>query len=249
MSDQAPNPTDQFLRERESRIAANVNDRQLRDGAHQFMRELVRTNYIFNFSWMGRPVIQLPQDLMAMQEIIFATRPEFIIETGIAHGGSLVFYASMLELLGRGRAIGIDIDIRSHNRAAIEAHPLFRRIVMVEGSSTSQRVMDEVKAVVGASRNVLVALDSNHSHAHVLRELELYTPFVSQGGYCVVFDTAVEDFSSEFPIVDRPWGPGNNPKTAVQEFLRKNDRFVIDKAMDTKVLLSACPDGFLRCVK
>lgn len=243
------NPTEIYFRERDLRIAANKTDEQLQKGTAAFMKEIVRTNYIFNFSWLGRPVIQLPQDLFAMQEIIWTIRPDFIIETGIAHGGSLIFYASMLELIGKGKVIGIDIDIRQHNRAEIEKHPLCHRIIMIEGSSVSENVVDQVKSITEGAKSMVVSLDSNHTHKHVLKELQLYTPFVSVGSYCVVFDTAVEDLSREFPIVDRPWGPGNNPKTAVWEFLKTNDRFVIDKDIDTKLLITAAPDGYLKCIK
>jgi cephalosporin hydroxylase len=196
---------------------------------------------------MGRPIIQIPQDMFAMQELIFKLKPDFIIETGIAHGGSLVFYASMLELAGKGTVIGIDIDIRKHNREAIEKHPMFKRIKMVEGSSISSEVIDKVKSIVGDSKNCLVTLDSNHTHAHVLDELKLYTPFISKGGYCVVFDTGVEDLPKDV-IIDRPWGPGNNPKTAVWEFLKTNKRFEIDKDIETQILITAAPDGYLKCV-
>jgi len=249
MSDNLLNPTEKYFRERDARIAVNKVDEQLQKGTVAFMKEIVRTSYIFNFSWLGRPVIQLPQDLFAMQEIIWTIKPDFIIETGIAHGGSLIFYASMLELIGKGKVIGIDIDIRQHNRTEIEKHPISHRIVMIEGSSVSQGVVDQVKSITSGAKSMIVSLDSHHTHEHVLKELELYTPFVSVGSYCVVFDTAVEDLSREFPIIDRPWGPGNNPKTAVWEFLKKNDQFVIDKDIETKILITAAPDGYLKRIK
>ena len=249
MNEKTSNPAATFLSERQARIAANKTDKQLQKVTAAFMKEIVRTNYIFNFSWLGRPVIQIPQDLFGMQEIIWAIKPDFIIETGIAHGGSLVFQASMLELIGKGKVIGIDIDIRKHNRAEIEKHPLYNRIVMIEGSSVSEDVVNQVKSSTKGATSIMVTLDSNHTHEHVLKELELYTPFVSVGSYCVVFDTAIEDLSREIPIIDRPWGPGNNPKTAVWEFLKTNDRFVIDKDMETKLLITAAPDGYLKCIK
>ncbi len=246
MNDKPLKPAEIFLNERSARIAANKTDVQLQKGTAAFMKEIVRTQYIYNFSWLGRPVIQIPQDLFAMQEIIWAIKPDFIIETGIAHGGSLVFQASMLELTGKGKVIGIDIDIRQHNRIEIERHPLYHRIVMIKGSSTSDEVVNQVRSIIKGAKCVMVTLDSNHTHEHVLRELELYTPFVSVGSYCIVFDTAVEDLSREIPITDRPWGPGNNPKTAVWEFLKNNDRFVIDKYIEAKILLTAAPDGYLK---
>lgn len=246
MTQKFDNCTKKFFQDRDVRGLINRDDEELKIGTRAFMKQIIRTNYIFNFSWLGRPVIQLPQDLMAMQEIIWKIRPDFIIETGVARGGSLIFYASMLEMIGKGKVIGIDIDIREHNLAEIKDHPLFHRTTLIEGSSVSQDVIAQVKTITSGAESVLVSLDSNHTHEHVLKELELYTPFVSKGSYCVVFDTAVEDFSREFPILDRPWGPGNNPKTAVWEFLKTNDRFVIDKDIETRILLTAAPDGYLK---
>jgi cephalosporin hydroxylase len=249
MSTNQLTPAEMFLNERNARIATNKTDEPLKKGTAAFMKEIVRTNYIYNFSWLGRPVIQIPQDLFAMQEIIWTIKPDFIIETGIAHGGSLIFQASMLELAGKGKVIGIDIDIRQHNRIEIEKHPLCHRITMIEGSSVSENVVNQVKTILDGAKTVMVTLDSNHTHEHVLKELELYTPFVSVGSYCIVFDTAVEDLSREFPIVNRPWGPGNNPKTAVWEFLKTHDQFVIDKDIETKILITAAPDGYLKRIR
>lgn len=244
----ASNPTEEFFRNRDKRIAENQKDNTLRETTKAFIKEIVRTNYTANFAWLGRPIIQTPQDMFALQEIIWAYRPDFIIETGIAHGGSIVFYASMLEMTGKGKVIGIDIDIRKHNREEIEKHPLFKRIEMIEGSSISPETVKKVEEKIGGSKKVIVCLDSNHTHDHVLKELELYTPFISKGGYCVVFDTGVEDLPKEM-IIDRPWGPGNNPKTAVWKFLEKNNRFEIDKRIETQLLLTAAPDGYLRCIR
>jgi cephalosporin hydroxylase len=203
--------------------------------------------YAYNWTWLGRPAIQFPQDLVALQEIIWRTKPEVIVETGIAHGGSLVFSASMLALLGGEReAIGVDIDIRAHNRAAIEAHPLASRIVMVEGSSIDDRVAARVRERV-AGRSAMVVLDSNHTHAHVLRELELYAPLVRAGCYLVVMDTAIE-FADPASIGERPWGPGNNPMTAVDAFLAREPRFAIDEEYDAKLLFTVAPRGYLRAI-
>jgi cephalosporin hydroxylase len=226
-----------------------VGDSDLQRVAGELFRKSFEHRYSYNFTWMGRPIIQYPQDIVAMQELIWSVQPDLIIETGIAHGGSLVFYASMLELLGNdGLVLGIDIDIRAHNRRAIEAHPMSARIRMIEGSSIAPEIADQVASIAQGRKRVLVALDSNHTHDHVLRELELYSPMVSVGSYLVVFDTVVEDMpKSCFP--DRPWGPGNNPKTAVHEFLRGNDRFEIDRQVEGKLLLTVSPDGYLRCVK
>jgi cephalosporin hydroxylase len=217
--------------------------------SRRFFDEASRYKYSYHFEWLGRPIVQFPQDIVAMQEIIWRTRPELIIETGVAHGGSLIFYASMLELLGgEGRVIGIDVEIRPHNRSAIENHPLARRITLIEGSSTDPDVIQQAFAAAEGCSRVLVALDSNHTHDHVLRELELYSPLVTRGSYLVVFDTVVEDMPPDF-FPDRPWGRGNNPKTAVHQFLRSNDRFRIDKNIETKLLITTSPDGYLECVK
>jgi cephalosporin hydroxylase len=203
--------------------------------------------YAYNWSWLGRPAIQFPQDLVAMQEIIWRTQPEVIVETGIAHGGSLVFSASMLALLGGEReVVGIDIDIRSHNRAAIEAHPLASRIAMIEGSSVDEAIAGRVCERV-AGRSAMVVLDSNHTADHVARELALYAPLVRAGFFLIVMDTAVE-YADPASIVDRPWGPGNNPMTAVDAFLAREPRFVIDEEYDAKLLFTVAPRGYLRAV-
>jgi len=205
--------------------------------------------YSYNFQWLGVKVIQFPQDMMAMQEIIWKVKPDLIIESGVAKGGMLIFYASLLELLGgNGLALGVEIELRPDNRTIIRDHPMAKRIQIIEGSSTSPEV---VSMVADYSRNrdrVIVCLDSWHEHTHVLEELRLYSPFVRKGGYLVVFDTAVDDMPPDsFP--DRPWGPGNNPKTAVTEFLKANDRFVIDRSLEERLLVTTNPDGYLMCVK
>jgi cephalosporin hydroxylase len=229
-----------------SKMAANQSLRELSQRCFVASSKL---EYSYHFTWLGRPIIQFPQDIIAMQEIIWRVKPELIIETGIAHGGSLIFYASMLELIGgNGLAAGIDVDIRAHNRAEIEKHPLFKRIVLIEGSSVEPAVLEKVHSIARSRMRRLVALDSNHTHDHVLRELELYSQLVTKDSYLVVFDTVVEDMPESF-FQDRPWGKGNNPKTAVREFLKKNKRFVIDREIENKLLLTVAPDGYLRCVK
>lgn len=220
--------------------------------------------YSYHFEWLGRPIIQYPQDVIAMQEIIWQVKPDLVIETGIAHGGSLIFSASMLALLDMADAIesgstldprqykrkvlGIDIDIRAHNRAAIEAHPMASRIQMIQGSSTAPEIIEQVKQVAQGYQRVLVCLDSNHTHNHVLAELEAYAPLVSVGSYCVVFDTIVEDLPKEL-FQDRPWGPGDNPKTAVWEYLKTHREFEIDKSIQHKLLITVAPDGYLKRVR
>jgi len=232
-----------------AKIAAMAADAELQLRAREVFLGTCRFNYSYNFKWLGRPIIQYPQDIVAMQEIIWEVKPELIIETGIAHGGSLIFYASILELIGgAGRVVGIEVDIRPHNRVEIERHPMFKRIAMLEGSSLDESVVVQVRGLSGNKNPVLVALDSNHSHAHVLKELQLYAPFVTKGSYLVVFDTVAEDLTPEL-LGNRPWGRGNSPKTAVHEFLKTTDRFVIDCEIENKLLLTVAPDGYLKCVK
>ena len=206
--------------------------------------------YSYNFTWLGRPVIQWPQDIMALQEIIWRTKPDVIVETGIAHGGSLIFTSSMLELLGGdGRVIGVDIDIRAHNKAAIEDHPMFKRITMIEGSSIDVGIVGQVRDLVGDAGSVLLILDSNHTHDHVLAELELYAPMVTKGSYIAVMDTVVEDMPDDaFP--NRPWDRGDNPATAVKAFLASEEgkRFEVDGELSDRLILSVAPGGYLRCI-
>lgn len=245
---------DNFDKEVADRLVANGADEQLKAAAHGFTVASIGPKYSYNFSWMGRPIIQYPQDIVAMQELIWTVKPDLIIETGIAHGGSLIFSASMLELNAAcggpadAEVLGLDIDIRPHNREAIEAHPMFRRISMIQGSSVAPEVVTQVKAKAQGRKKILVCLDSNHTHAHVLAELEAYAPLTSVGSYCVVFDTFVEDLPKALSG-DRPWGPGNNPKTAVWEYLKSHPEFEIDQAIDNKLLVSVAPSGYLKRVR
>jgi len=229
-------------------IAAMQADPELKRLRREMIRAIAKYRYSYNFTWHGRPIIQLPDDVLAIQELIFRVKPELIVETGVAHGGSIVFSASILELIGKGGVVGVDIEIRKHNREALEKHPLRKRFQLIEGSSIDEKIADEVRAAAKGKSPVMVILDSNHTHDHVLRELELYSPLVRKGSYLLVLDTIVEDMDEgSFP--DRPWGKGNNPKTAVWEFLKKNDRFVIDKEIEDRLLFTVAPDGFLKCVK
>ncbi len=238
-----------FNGEKLENIRKLVENTYLASISRDWLIDVSRYKYSYNFTWLGRPIIQFPQDIIAMQEIIWQTKPDLIIETGIAHGGSLIFYASMLELIGgMGQVLGIDIDIREHNRLEIEKHPMFKRIKTIQGSSTDETVVKQTYEFARNSKQVLVVLDSNHTHNHVLRELQLYSPLVTMGSYLVVFDTIIEDMPIDF-FPDRPWGKGNNPKTAVREFLKNNDRFVIDKNIDGKLLITVAPDGYLKCIK
>ena len=204
--------------------------------------------YVYHFRWLGRPIIQFPQDMVAVQELIWKIKPDFIIESGVARGGSLIFYASILELLKHGKIIGIDIDIRKHNRIEIEKHPLFKRIKLIEGSSIDNFVVGKIKKILKNKKKIMIFLDSNHTEQHVLAELEKYSKFVKAGSYIIVFDTMMEDMKRHH-FKARPWDHGNNPRTAVWKFLKKNKRFKIDKEIQKKLLITSCPDGYLKCVK
>ncbi len=249
--------------ERSENIKKLGDDGECVKSAIEFLVKTSIYKYSYNFDWLGRPAIQLPNDTWAMQELIWKIKPDLIIETGIAHGGSLIFSASMLALLdmceaietgtvldptkSKRKVLGLDIDIRQHNREAIEAHPMSSRIQMIQGSSIVPEVIEQVKAVAKNYQRVLVCLDSNHTHDHVLAELEAYAPLTSVGSYCVVFDTIVEDMpKAMFP--DRPWGPGDNPKTAVWEYLKTHPEFEIDKSLQHKLLITVAPDGYLKRV-
>lgn len=250
-----------FYQERVKAIEAMGRDPDVSEQAVDFARDTAKYGYSYNFEWMGRPIIQFPQDIMAMQELIWRIKPDLIIETGIAHGGSLIMNASMLAMLdlydaiesgetidpknSKRKALGIDIDIRAHNREAIEAHSMASRIQMIEGSSTAPEIIAQVKGIAQGYRRVLVSLDSNHTHEHVLAELEAYAPLASVGSYCVVFDTLVEDMPAEM-FHDRPWGPGNSPKSAVWEYLKTHPEFQIDKSIQHKLLITVAPDGYLK---
>jgi cephalosporin hydroxylase len=262
-----------FKDEVKNRIEANSHNSDLLNAVDDFMRLSTAPKYSYNFSWLSRPVIQYPQDMVVMQEMIWQIKPDLIIETGIAHGGSLVLSASMLAMLdyceaveagkslnpkaSRRRVLGLDIDIRAHNRAAIEAHPLAHKIDMIQGSSVAPDIVAQVHDYAKGHKSILVCLDSMHTQEYVLAELEAYAPLVSRNSYCVVFDTIIEDMPDDmFP--DRPWGKGNNPKTAVWEYLRcpkEGGRtatdgaplyFEIDKMIEHKLLITVAPDGYLK---
>jgi len=265
----------EFKQEVVERINGNGDNEGLLDAARAFTHSSILSKYSYNFSWLGRPIIQYPQDMVAMQELIWQVKPDLIIETGIAHGGSLIMSASLLALLDycdaveagkpldpqakRRRVLGIDIDIRAHNRAAIEAHPLAHRIDMIQGSSIAPDVIEQVRKIASSYQRILICLDSNHTHDHVLAELEAYAPLTSKDSYCVVFDTVVEDLPDEI-YPDRPWSKGNNPKTAVWEYLRMlgeegrvamdggNLAFEIDRTIQDKLLITVAPDGYLKRV-
>ena len=244
--------------------ARMASDESLQKDAISLFNRACEYRYSYNFSWMGRPIIQFPQDMAAMQELIWEVKPDLIIETGIAHGGSLIMNASLLAMLDyceaiesgelldpkkpKRRVLGIDIDIREHNRVAIEAHPMSNRIDMIQGSSIAPEIIAQVKDYAKNYKRILISLDSNHTHDHVLAELEAYAQLTSKGSYCVVFDTVVEDMPKELSG-DRPWGPGDNPKTAVWEYLKTHPEFEIDKSIQNKLLITVAPDGYLKRVR
>ncbi len=266
-------PVKAFKEQVEKNIEGLGKDKEVQALSRIWSRETNRNGYTYNYSWLSRPIIQYPQDIVAMQELIWQIRPDLIIETGIAHGGSLIFSASMLAMLDMEEAIqagtsfdpakskrlvlGIDIDIRNHNRTAIESHAMFSRIKMIQGSSIASETIDQVVAIAKKYQRILVCLDSNHTHEHVLAELEAYAPLVSKGSYCVVFDTLIEDMPADM-FNNRSWGVGNNPKTAVHEYLKRSDavrikgldgqplNFSIDKDIEHKLLITVAPDGYLK---
>ena len=241
--------SEEFNRRNREVIGRMAADEEMRWQTREWMASATRYEYSYHFTWLGRPIIQFPQDIVATQEIIWRVRPDLIIETGIARGGSLIFSASMLELLGGdGLVVGVDVDIREHNRVEIERHPLARRIKMVQGSSVDESVVRRVAAYAEGRPTVLVMLDSNHTHEHVLRELELYSPLVTPGSYLIVYDTLIEQMPEDM-YPERPWGRGDNPLTAVREFLSGNADFEVDREVEEKLLVTVAPGGYLRRVK
>lgn len=256
-------PVKQFADERAERLRAYAGDTEFRNLSRDFLEASMRKKYVYNFDWLGRPIIQYPQDMWAVQELIWTVKPDLVIETGIAHGGSLILSASILAMLdyceamekgvtldpraSKRKVIGIDIDIRPHNRDALKAHPLSPLLHLVEGSSVAAETVAKVREAAKGYKNVMVFLDSMHTHAHVFAELEAYAPMVTKGSYCVVFDSFVEDMPADlFP--DRPWSPGDNPKTALHDYLKTHPEFAIEKSIEGKLMVSVCADGFLKRV-
>lgn len=252
-----------FVAANEAESAAQAADPRVKRATREWIRATQQYHYSYHFSWLGLPIIQYPPDIVAIQEIVWRVKPDLIIETGVARGGSLIFSASLLALLdatdmaedtrrvsrdSQRRVVGIDVDLRPHNRSAIESHPLSRSITLIEGSSTDSEVVARVASIVEQHECVMVLLDSNHTHAHVLAELEAYSRFVSVGSYCVVFDTLIEEMPPEV-FADRPWGPADNPFTAVREFLARSDCWVADQRIDDRLLISVAPGGFLRRIR
>lgn len=241
----------EFEKRNEEFIKLMNADNQLRELSLSWFAHTLKYEYSYHFRWLGRPIIQYPSDIIAIQEIIWRAKPDLVIETGIARGGSLIFYASMLELIGFGEVLGIDIDLREQNKVEIEKHPIHNRITMMEGSSVDNNIVEKVHEFAKGKKNIIVILDSNHTHNHVLKEMCLYSDLVKMGGYMIVFDTIIEEMPENFytDVINRPWGKGNNPKTAVEEFLQKNERFEVDTDIEKKLLISSAPGGYLKCIK
>tara|TARA_R110002126_G_scaffold265852_6_gene408990 strand:- start:117 stop:884 length:768 start_codon:yes stop_codon:yes gene_type:complete len=249
----------QFAVECSNEVSDQGQNTKLRELSNQWINEAAKHNYSYHFEWLGRPIIQHPQDMIAVQQILWEIQPDVVIETGIARGGSLIYSASILELIAQcggpqaAKVVGIDIDIREHNRTAVEAHPMYKRIEMIQGSSVDDHVVAEVKTHVKPGDKVVVFLDSNHSHQHVMDELAAYSPLVTDNSYCVVFDTIVEDMP-DFDLSHRPWGVGDNPKTAVFEFIKSQTptcvpAFEIDEEIENRILISVAPSGFLKRIR
>lgn len=240
--------SEQFDEHNRNAISIMGGDQEMAELTRRWFQRASALEYSYHFKWLGLPIIQFPQDMIALQELVWNVQPDLIVETGVARGGSLIFYASLLELIGNdGTVIGIDIDIRPQNRKAIEAHPMARRVKLLQGSSVADEIVEEVFRQAAQAKRVLVILDSNHTHEHTLEEMRCYSPLVDKGSYLVVLDTVIEDMPAAFSK-ERPWGPGNNPKTAVHEFLKTDRRFEIDRSIQHKLQITVGPDGYLKCI-
>ena len=239
-----------FEKRNKRHIDSMSKDNEFKKISRRWFLHSVKHEYSYHFEWLGLPIIQYPQDIMAYQEIIWNVKPDLIIETGIARGGSLVLSASMLQLIGKGQVLGIDINIEKENRKRIETHFLKKRIKMIQGSSVDENIIKQVKKIAKNKKKIIVVLDSNHAHEHVLKELENYSQFVKKGCYLIVFDTIIEDIPQRIAKkTKRVWGKGNSPKSAMKEFLKKNSRFVMDTKIDDKLQISVAPNGYLKCIR
>jgi cephalosporin hydroxylase len=238
----------QFESEKRRNAAEQHQDRQLRSLALDFIAQSDRYGYGYQWTWLGLPIVQLPTDVLATQAIIWENKPDYIIETGIAWGGSVIFYASMLQLIGKGEVVAVDLNLMDHVSAEISSYPFSDRIHLYKGSSTDRSILTRIRSHLRPGSSVMVLLDSNHAHQHVIDELRLYGPLVTKGQYLVVSDTVVEDIPPQRHR-PRPWGPGNNPKTALHQYLGETDRFEVDTALNERLLLSYSPEGYCRCVR
>jgi cephalosporin hydroxylase len=246
-----PDDRAEFEVERRRHSLALGADAALVEQAIDCLAKAERHNYSYVWSWMGVPIIQMPPDIVATQEIIWKAKPDVIIETGVARGGSVIFYASILALIGRGKVIGVDIDIRAHNRDTIEKHPMASRIALIEGSSIAAETVARVKAEIPRGANVMLILDSDHSRAHVLAELRAYAPLVTSGQYLIVADTMLGLMRPDQTPTSRShfWPAGDEPMAALNDYLRETDRFEPDAETNGKMIFANSPGGYLRCVK
>lgn len=245
-----PDPVSQFTAERQADIQAMGADEELRQKSLDWMLHADKYKYTYNFSWMGRPIIKFPADMVIQQELMWRLKPDLVIETGIAHGGSIIFTASMMEMMGiEGEVVGLDIDIRKHNRDLIEAHPMMKRITMYEGSSTDPVIVEKVREHTKGKKCVMVILDSLHSHKHVYEELKAYAEMVTVGSYCVLPDTFIEFFPKGYYSDTRPWDVGDNPYTGMKQYLSETDLFETDYSLTHKAMITETIDGYLRRVK
>lgn len=243
-------PVQQFFDEREADIRAMGKDDELRRKSLDWMLHADKYKYTYNYTWMGRPIIKFPSDIVIQQELMWKLRPDLVIETGIAHGGSIIFTSSMMEMMGiEGEVVAVDIDIRKHNRELIESHPMYKRITMYEGSSTDPAIVEKVKVKAVGKKCVMVVLDSLHNHEHVYNELKAYAPLVTVGSYCILPDTFIEFFPKGYYSKNRPWDVGNNPYTAMKKYLEENDNFIINSFLTYKTLISETIDGYLLRLK
>jgi len=240
----------QFYNERKNDIEKMGMDVDLRKKSLEWMLHADKYKYTYNYSWMGRPIVKYPNDMLIQQELMWMLKPDLIIETGIAHGGSIIFSASMQKMMGiDGEVVGIDIDIRPHNRKLIEEHPMYKNITMFEGNSTDKNFIKKIEEHVTGKKTVMVILDSLHSHQHVYLELQLYSKFVTLGSYCILPDTFIEFFPKGYYSKNRPWDVGDNPYTAMKQFINETDEFEVDKSLTNKAMITETIDGYLKRVK
>ena len=244
---------DDYQEFRDTNVRNNIQrqlDVKLKEQLLQVQIELDRYKFGYTFEWLGVPIIRLPDDIVVFQELVFQVKPRIILEIGIARGGSVILSSSLVELLGNnGRVIGVDIDIRSHNLERIKAHRMYKNITLIEGNILNKDTIKELTENLGQARVDILVLDSNHTHEHVLEELQLLSGFVAVGGYIVLPDTVIEDFPQGYYSDNRPWDVGNNPKTALLEFLSNNNKFEKDLHFSSKAALSESPDGYIRKIR
>ena len=243
-------PIKTFFEERRADIDKMGLDDELRRKSLDWMIHADKYKYTYNYTWMGRPIIKYPNDMVVQQELMWELKPDLVIETGIAHGGSIIFTASMMEMMGiAGEVVGIDVDIRSHNRTELEAHPMIERITMYEGDSVSEKMVEKIKRHIAGKSCVMVILDSLHSHEHVYKELLAYAPMTTIGSYCILPDTFIEFFPKGYYADSRPWDVGDNPYTAMKQYLNETDMFEIDEARTNKAMITETIDGYLKRVR